>query len=66
MLPIQLVENPAKVGHSPTHMHKSTIEWFANIATVESIPKVTLIWGLKVLYLCQCQHVINLDTTILI
>jgi hypothetical protein len=43
MLPIQLVENPTKVGHSPTHMHMNTTEWFANIATTKSIPRITLI-----------------------
>jgi hypothetical protein len=64
MLPILLVEIPPKVGHFPTHMHMSTTEWSANIAIVESIPRVTSIWGLKVLYLCQ--PMISLDTTILI
>jgi hypothetical protein len=64
MLPIQLVENPPKVKHSPTHMHMSAAERFANITTFESTPRITLIWGLKVLD--SCQLVINLDTTILI
>jgi hypothetical protein len=64
MLPIQLVENPPKVGYFPTHMHMSAVERSANIATLELIPKVTLIWGLKVPDLYQL--VINLNTTILI
>jgi hypothetical protein len=52
MLLIQLAENPPKVGHFPTHMHMSVAKRFANIATPKSTPKITLIWGWKVLDLC--------------
>jgi hypothetical protein len=42
----------------------SAVERFANITTFKSTPIKTLIWGLKVLDLCQ--PIINLDMTILI
>jgi len=64
MLPIQQAENPPKVGHLPTHMHMSVAERSTNIATLESTPRITLIWGLKVPDLCQL--VINPNMTILI
>jgi hypothetical protein len=38
----------------------NVIERFANIIAFELTPKITLIWGMKVLDLC---HVINPNTT---
>jgi hypothetical protein len=64
MLPKQLANNPPKVEHSPTHMHSNAIKRFTNIAAFELIPKITLIWGLKVPDMCQ--PAINLDMAILI
>jgi hypothetical protein len=64
MLLIQLVENPPKVGRSPTHMHMNVAERFTNIAALESIPRITLIWGRKALDLCQL--VIDFNMAILI
>jgi hypothetical protein len=34
------------------HMHMNAIERYANIVTLESTPRITLIWGLKVFDLC--------------
>jgi hypothetical protein len=45
MLLIQLVKNPLKLGHFSTDLHMSVAERLANIATFESIPIITLIWG---------------------
>jgi hypothetical protein len=64
MLLIKLAENLSMVGHSPTHMHIIVVEWFANIVTPKSTPKITLIWGLKVLDMCQL--VINPNMAILV
>jgi hypothetical protein len=42
----------------------NAIKRFTNIVALELIPKITLIWGLKVPDMCQPTT--NLDTTILI
>jgi hypothetical protein len=52
------------VGYFSTHMHMSVVERSANIAALESTPRMTLIWGLKVPDLYQL--VINPNMTILI
>jgi hypothetical protein len=64
MLPMQQIRNPPKLGQFLTHMYMNVTERSANITTLKSTPKINLIWGLKVLDMCQ--PIINPDMTILI